>query len=233
LSSQQIRHLLNLLESIEWKGNKDGREEAADTAHTIEDAETYVRQHYPVTKMYDALKRAEPGFRAGDAARPDTLRRDILRRSGAVSYDVDSVINQLQLGRNSMMSGSAQMSNSIGNSWHVHENPTLGIAVIYYQSRGMGPDSLLLAAKDKSKLDQMQQVFQDADILPNYANIQKEKLAAAQKLMQAKGIQIGTKLKDGSQIISIGRTGILKLTRPDGTTYQTRAGRIRKQDIAT
>jgi hypothetical protein len=64
------------------------------------------------------------------------------------------------------MSGSWQHSYSIGYSWHTNENRSSGIAVLYYEDRGMGSDEIIVAAKDRKNLAAAVGVFRDAGVVP-------------------------------------------------------------------
>ena len=143
---------------VTWHGTRSGREEAAMTDHTVYDAKQYLKANYPVVKTYN-VRRAEPGFRI--LKRPDELRK-----SEAHIVGVDGAVDYLQLERNAMMSGSSQWSASIGSSWSVYENTSNGIAIIYYQDRGMGSDSITVAGKTPKIQAQARQVFIDAGVLP-------------------------------------------------------------------
>lgn len=248
MTTEQMRAIIAIIESIEWKGTPDGSQEAQDSGHSIDDAREYLAQHYPAKKTFN-LSRIEPGFRIlltkGNQFPSDvdwenpTLSPSFdhakARELGAKATDVDAAVNQLQLKRNPMMSGSAQYSMSLGYSWHLHENPATGIALLYYQDRGMGSDSITIAAKDKLKLQKLQQMFVDAGVLPSAAERAakaQEKLQKSLAIMKSKGLQVGSKLTDGSEITALGKTGILTITTPSGQQYKTRPGAISKSAIA-
>ena len=105
------------------------------------------------------MRRAEPGFRSD-------LDPTEFNRSHAHVNDVDSAMDYLQLRENPVMSGSKQISSSLGYSWHTNENPGSGIAVLYYEDRGMGWDEIIVAAKNKDNLKAAVQVFRDAGVIP-------------------------------------------------------------------
>jgi hypothetical protein len=164
MCGDEMRRMVNLLEAIEWRGTADGSLEALDGGHTLDDAVAYIKQHYPFRKTW-TLPRAEPGFRAmrpGGRIIGAAILRSLTRMN-----DTDSAIAHLGFRRNAMMSGSAQATYSIGWSWHVGENPERGIAFLYYQDRGMGSDSITLAARDKRELANIRQVFIDAGVIPD------------------------------------------------------------------
>ena len=148
---------LRVKESQDWQGNR-GILQAETTDHTLEEAEKYVKTNYPFFKKY-RVRRAEPGFRAYF----DTSQ---FTRSHAHVHDVDSAMDYLQLQENPVMSGSWQHSYSIGYSWHTNENRSSGIAVLYYEDRGMGSDEIIVAAKDRQNLAAAVAVFRDAGVVP-------------------------------------------------------------------
>jgi hypothetical protein len=160
----------NMEEAQAWQGNR-GAGQAQATDHTLQDAEEYVKGNYPFAKKY-RVRRAEPGFRAGTITggglvepRPGEFDRQ-LRTSQQHVTDVDSAMDYLQLRENPVMSGSKQISSSLGYSWHTNENPGTGIAVLYYEDRGMGWDEIIVAAKNKNNLASAVQVFRDAGVIP-------------------------------------------------------------------
>lgn len=143
-------------EAQQWQGNQ-GVNQAETTDHTMDEAIEYVKGNYPFAKKY-RVRRAEPGFRA-------TQDPTQYNRSNAHVNDVDSAIDYLQLKENPVMSGSAQPTPSLGYSWHTNENRGSGIAVLYYEDRGMGWDEIIVAAKDKKNLASAVQVFRDAGVI--------------------------------------------------------------------
>ena len=146
-----------ITEAQDWQGNR-GADQAQATDHTMDEAIEYVKGNYPFAKKF-RISRAEPGFRADlDPAQ--------YNRSHAQVTDVDSAMDYLQLRENPVMSGSKQISHSLGYSWHTNENRGSGIAVFYYEDRGMGWDEIIVAAKDKKNLAAAVQVFRDAGVVP-------------------------------------------------------------------
>lgn len=156
-SVEFVSQSLRVKESQDWQGNR-GILQAKTTDHTLEEAEQYVKTNYPVFKKY-RVRRAEPGFRA-------YVDPSHFARSHAHVHDVDSAIDYLQLQENPVMSGSWQHSYSIGYSWHTNENRSSGIAVLYYEDRGMGSDEIIVAAKDRQNLAAAVGVFRDAGVVP-------------------------------------------------------------------
>ena len=143
-------------EAQNWQGNQ-GADQAQTTDHTLDEATQYVKGNYPFFKKF-RIKRAEPGFSADlDPAQ--------YNRSNAQVNDVDSAMDYLQLRENPVMSGSKQISASLGYSWHTNENRGTGIAVLYYEDRGMGWDEIIVAAKDKKNLASAVQIFRDAGVI--------------------------------------------------------------------
>ena len=146
----------NMEEAQQWQGNL-GVQQAQTTDHTMDEAIQYVKGNYPFFKKF-RISRAEPGFRAD-------LDPGQYNRSNAQITDVDSAMDYLQLRENPVMSGSRQPTPSLGYSWHTNENPGSGIAVLYYEDRGMGWDEILVAAKDKKNLAATVQIFRDAGVI--------------------------------------------------------------------
>jgi len=143
---------------LDWQGTVSGTEQAAITDHTFDEAVQYIQMNYPTAKQY-RVRRAEPGFRSVN--NPGELRKSEVHISG-----VDGAVDYLQLKQNPMMSGSKQITWSIGYSWMVYENPANGIGILYYQDRGMGPDEIYIGGKTAEKHKQARQVFRDAGVLP-------------------------------------------------------------------
>jgi hypothetical protein len=194
---------------IEWKGTADGAYQSYHTDHTYDEAIEYIKTNYPNHKTYNVY-RAEPGFRA--LFNPRHFQKSLNHTTS-----VDATIDQLGLQPNGMMTGSKQVSPSIGYSWSVAENPQSGIAVLYYQDRGMGNDQIIVAAKDKKQLIGAVGVFRDAGVLPDagaMAARKAEKAASRNAMASKKGLTPGRKFKvtDWSgdsvwKILSITNTG--------------------------
>lgn len=159
----------NTIESVEegldWKGTADGEDDANLTDHTFAEAKEYMKSIYSTTKQY-RVRRAEPGFRAYKKGNYDEPDQKELNKSSAHVTDVDSAIDYLKLKKNAMMSGSKQVTPSIGYSWMVYENPAKGIGVLYYQDRGMGSDEIYIGGKDAAKHKEALQIFRDAGVIP-------------------------------------------------------------------
>lgn len=173
-----------------WQGTDSGSREAAMTDHEFEEATQYIKSVYPFHKTY-TVYRAEPGFRAKDDA-------SYLYKTTSHITNVDSALDQLQLKRNTMMSGSVQISKSLGYSWNVLENSSTGIAVLYYQDRGMGSDYVIIAAKNKQQLAGAVGMFRDAGVIPDLAELaarKAEKAAGRTAILQRKGLTVGTKFR--------------------------------------
>ena len=151
-------------EAQQWQGNK-GAKQSELTDHTMDEAIQYVKGNYPAFKKF-RIRRAEPGFRAN-------LDPSHFNRTNAQLNDIDSALDYLQLRENPVMSGSKQVTPSIGYSWHTHENRSTGIAVFYYEDRGMGWDEILVAAKNKNNLKAAVQVFRDAGVIPQPKSIKE------------------------------------------------------------
>jgi len=185
-----------------WHGTDSGSDEADNTDHNFEEATQYIKGAYPFHKTYNVY-RAEPGFRA--LFNPGHFLKGI-----AHTEKVDSGLDQLQLKRNPMMSGDAQVSASIGYSWSVLENASTGIALLYYQDRGMGSDQIIIAAKDKQQLAGALGVFRDAGVIPDPSEMaarKAEKAAGRTAILQKKGLVVGVKFSaspgDGSNMYKI------------------------------
>lgn len=143
---------------LDWQGTQSGTQQSAMTDHTFDEAVEYMKVNYPTVKKY-MVRRAEYGFRSVDNQKE-------INKSETHIKGVDGAIDYLQLKRNPMMSGSKQVTLSIGYSWMVYENRATGIGVLYYQDRGMGQDEIYIGGKDATKHKQARQVFRDAGVLP-------------------------------------------------------------------
>ena len=156
---------------VQWHNTETGVKDAAQTDHTMDEALEYLKTNYPVVKMYN-VRRAAMGLSALDQPKYfDTgdeadINKNIIRNSAAHMSGVDSAVDYLQLRKNAMMSGSQQVTFTIGYSWSVYENPNNGIAMLYYQDRGMAWDEIYLAGKTPKIQAQARQVFRDAGVLP-------------------------------------------------------------------
>ena len=161
-------------EGNEWQGNR-GNSQAGITDHTFDEAKQYIKGNYPFHKTYN-VSRVEPGMRYH--ANPEK----VANKTQSLVKGIDSALDYLQVKQNPMMSGSTQVTPSIGYSWHTHESRANGIAVLYYEDRGMGNDTITIAAKDRNNLKGAVQVCRDAGVIP---------LPKVKKQGVAEGVDIG------------------------------------------
>jgi hypothetical protein len=199
--SETIRKYINLCES------------GAEV--TYDEATEYVKQHYPVTKSY-IVPRLEPGFRAAFTKSGKMASGyDVFNKSGKVDKEsefgknlekhgrrIDSqissfnaVIQHLGLKQNAMLSGSTQVTNSLGYSWQLYEGND--IAILYYEDRGMGSDGVLLAAKNTNLLLKLKTTVEDAGVIPSSAEMKAKRDENRQKrldIIKQKGLVVGMKL---------------------------------------
>lgn len=159
------KYKAHMEEGLDWKGTDDGEADANLTDHTFAEAEEYMKSIYSTTKRY-RVRRAEPGFRVYKKGNYDEPDQKELNKSSAHITDVDSAIDYLKLKKNAIMSGSEQVTPSLGYSWMVYENRATGIGVLYYQDRGMGSDEIYIGGKDPAKHKEALQVFRDAGVIP-------------------------------------------------------------------
>ena len=145
-------------EGNEWQGNR-GNSQAEITDHTFDEAKQYIKGNYPFYKTYN-VSRVEPGMRYH--ANPEK----VANKTQSLVTGINGALDYLQVKQNPMMSGSTQVTPSIGYSWHTHENPANGIAILYYEDRGMGNDAITIAAKDRNNLKGAVQVCRDAGVIP-------------------------------------------------------------------
>jgi hypothetical protein len=205
-------------EAQQWQGNQ-GADQAETTDHTMDEAIQYVKGNYPYHMKF-RISRAEPGFRAD-------LDPSQYNRSNAQVTDVDSAMDYLQLRENPVMSGSRQPTPSLGYSWHTNENRGTGIAVFYYEDRGMGWDEILVAAKDKNNLASAVQVFRDAGVIPT----PKKKTAEAANPAQQAAIAIAKK-KAHKKPKSVDESNFDQYQKQRNTPIKTSAEYIKQQSKA-
>ena len=152
-----------LIEGVDFKGTNDGMQDAAQTDHTYQEAKAYVRGNYSFARQY-RIRRVEPGYRAINRSTGE-LDPNVLNRTQNAINSVDSAVDYLQLKKNPLMSGSVQISYSLGYSWMVLENTQTGIAILYYQDRGMGADEIIIAGKTRDNFEGAKQIFLDAGVI--------------------------------------------------------------------
>lgn len=146
-------------DQIGWKRGSNSNEHD----HDLSDAKEYLKSNYSIVKQF-TVSRAEIGMRGWDL-KNKTVKPDEIKKSASYVNDVNSAIKYLGVKKNPLMSGSVQVSYSLGYTWTVMEDLSKGIAVLYYQDRGMGSDGITLAAKDKESYKNMYQVFVDAGVI--------------------------------------------------------------------
>ena len=146
-------------DQIGWRRGKNSNEHD----HDLSDAKEYLKSNYSIVKQF-TVRRAEIGWRGWDIKNKDVKWNEVNKSKSYVN-DVNSAIKYLGVKKNPLMSGSVQVSYSLGYTWTVMEDLSKGIAVLYYQDRGMGSDGITLAAKDKESYKNMYQVFVDAGVI--------------------------------------------------------------------
>ena len=183
-----------IVESIKWQGNL-GANQSRQTDHTIEEARRYVKENYPRNKTY-TLNRLEPGFRALDIKTGST-NTDAAKATLNQEAALNQFVEIFKLKENTYMSGSEQVTASIGYSWHVGEDKERKHAIFYYEDRGMGSDSITIAAKTLVELKVMQEVLIHTGLIPDPDEAKAKRAADADKrknVLAKKGIKIGTRI---------------------------------------
>lgn len=211
-----------LPEAINWQGNK-GAEQARYTDHTIDEARQYVKQNYPRNKTY-TIRRLEPGFRALDLKTGGT-NPGAMNASANQEAALNQFVEIFKLQQNTYMSGSEQVSASIGYSWHVGEDKERKHAIFYYEDRGMGNDTITIAAKTLIELKVMEEVLIHTGLIPDPDEVKAKRAATASKrndALEKKGIKIGTRITanrlDNNEVwwsglvTNIGKTGVVEIT---------------------
>ena len=181
-------------EAIEWQGNR-GAEQARYTDHTIDEARQYVKQNYPRNKTY-TIRRLEPGVRALDLKTGGT-NQSAVNAAASQEAALNQFVSIFKLQQNAYMSGSEQVSASIGFSWHVGEDRERKHAIFYYEDRGMGSDSITIAAKTNIELKVMEEVLIHTGLIPDPDEVKAKRAATAGKrndALEKKGIKIGSKI---------------------------------------
>lgn len=204
-----MRKYIDIVEANTWHGSSSGSSESQYTDHTIDEATQYIKQNYPYYKTYQVL-RADPGYKLGIIAggrlvhptKSNATEKDtednfnrVARQATQHTDSVDAALDQLNLTHNAMMSGSSQRTQSIGYSWSVHENTQSHIAVLYYQDRGFGNDSITIASKTRENLMGAVEVFKNSGVIPDTDTIRAiraEKAAKRNEAIKKKGIKVGT-----------------------------------------
>lgn len=181
-------------EAINWQGNK-GAAQATSTDHTLDEARQYVKSNYPKHKTY-TVRRVEPGFRALDV-KTGEHNDDAMRASYTQENAINQFVSIFKLKENPYMSGSEQFTSSIGYSWHVGEDSEHKHAILYYEDRGMGSDSITIAGKTAVELKLMHEALIQVGLIPDPAETKAKRAATAKSRSDAaakKGIKIGTRI---------------------------------------
>lgn len=211
-----------LLETINWQGNQ-GSEQSKNTEHTIEEARRYVKENYPKNKTY-SLRRLEPGFRALDI-KTGNMKPEQVNAALNQEAAINQFVKVFNLKQNQYMSGSEQVSSGIGFSWHVGEDRERRHAIFYYEDRGMGNDTITIAAKTLVDLKLMEEFLIQTGLVTDPAE-RKAKVAATvnnrNDALEKKNIRIGSRITsyriDNNEVswsgivTNIGNTGIVEIT---------------------
>ena len=239
-------------EVLNWQGNK-GAEQAKYTDHTIDEARRYVKENYPKNKTY-TITRLEPGFRALDVKTRD-YKDSAIRAGDSQETALNQFVSIFKLQQTPYMSGSEQVSASIGFSWHVGEDRERKHAIFYYEDRGMGNDTITIAAKTLIELQIMEEVLIHAGLIPDPDEVKLKRAATATKrndALEKKGIKIGSRITanriDNNElwwagaVTNIGNTGVVEITidqiHPDmqvlkvGDKYKMKPGSISKSMVS-
>lgn len=234
-----------------WQGNS-GVQQATNTDHTFDEAKHYVKSNYPHNKTF-MLRRLEPGFRAMDLRTGD-LKSSVVNATLSQEAALNQFVSIFALQQNHYFSGSEQVTASIGYSWHVGEDQTRKHAILYYEDRGMGSDSITIAAKSLPDLDVMQETLIQSGLIPDPAEQKAKRAADAEKrndALEKKGVRIGTRLtakridngeiwwsglvtaitKNGSAEITIDRVHPAQQTLSVGDKYKMKPGNISKDMV--
>jgi hypothetical protein len=192
MSSDEFRRLINLVEGIDWKGNADGSSDAANTDHTYDEAVDYMKKKYKFIKKF-TVTRAEPGFRINQGEDGD-VDFGLIDKINAHMDSVDSTVDYLELKKNEYMSGSDQVSSSLGYSWFTMENDNIGLQ--YYQDRGMGSDQITIAANDKQSLLGLIDMLVEFNVIkdPKKSTKRKDNADKRNSALEKKGIKVGTRI---------------------------------------
>lgn len=181
-------------ESIKWQGNL-GANQALQTDHTVEEARHYIKMNYPRNKTY-TINRLEPGFRALNI-KTGSIEKSVANAALNQEAALNQFIEIFKLKENTYMSGSEQVTSSIGFSWHVGEDKDRKHAIFYYEDRGMGSDSITIAAKTIVELKVMQEVLIHTGLISDPDEAKAKRAADAAKrrdVLAKKGIKIGTRI---------------------------------------
>lgn len=209
-------------EAIDWQGNR-GAKQAQYAENTIDEARRYVKENYPRNKTY-TIRRLEPGVRALDLKTGGT-NQSAVNATLSQEAALNQFVSIFKLQQNTYMSGSEQMTPSIGFSWHVGEDRERKHAIFYYEDRGMGSDSITIAAKTNIELKVMEEVLIHTGLIPDPDEVKAKRAATASKrndALEKKGIRVGSRitanrLDDGEvwwsgTVTNIGKTGVVEIT---------------------
>lgn len=119
-------------------------------AYPLEDVQKDIKQNYSIYKTY-RVRRLEPGFRVVKKVIGNdfVLDQNMIQKSTTGYQNFDDVTDLLNFHIEHDMSGSEQMTSSIGYSWYTLFNKDRSAGMIYYEDRGMGWDEIYLFANDK------------------------------------------------------------------------------------
>lgn len=146
---------------VKWQGNR-GADQAKTTDHTMGEAKKYIASNYPRYKTFK-LRRLEPGFQALD--KDKNIKAGAANANKSQEKSLNQFFGLFNLKQNEYFSGSKQSTPSIGYSWQVAEDESQKFAILYYEDRGMGWDTITIAAKNPSDLQNMRAALIQAGLI--------------------------------------------------------------------
>lgn len=191
-----------------FKGNL-GALDAGKAFFSYKEVKILIKQDYPFSSSYNAA-RIEPGF----AAYYDTSR---FKRTIDKIKTFNDLTNQLNMKVDPHLSGSEQLTPSVGYSWHTLVNKENGIGIFYYEDRGMGSDQIMPFAKKKEDFLELKSLLAASGMIKGPEQLKKarqKKSEARMKIIKNKGLGVGAVVEYSAftaRVIKIRPSGILEL----------------------
>ena len=149
-----------LQENDYFHSSKTPAEKERDLAGTLttwEEAQDSIKSQFSIVKSF-TVQRVEPGFRA--LQNPNQMNI-----SDELADKYSNIVSEMQFKKISELSGSKQLTPSIGFSWHTFISQDRSLGYIHYEDRGMGTDKIILFAQDKEKYNFIKDLFEEYGVI--------------------------------------------------------------------
>ena len=165
-----------------------GNNRTGEPVLSMEEAQQSLARAFPKVKQY-TIARAEPGFRAMNL--DGTLKSDVVDKVVKFGSSFKGFFDYLGLTKDQYLSGSQNVSPSLGYSWHTMSSPKKDYAILYYEDRGMGSDAIFIYAKNTNIIEDLRRELIDWGIVKDPMSAKNAKTAKRLAAIEKIGLKVG------------------------------------------